>query len=387
MSTPGGTPATPAGLAPTRIDAPSDVSAPQTPAAPEEPSETPRGASAESDAHDTPTPAATPNLISHEAPALPGQTFSDIEELKEHLQDWAGDHGFAISCTSSRGGDYYTMRCKRARGGSGGCPWTMVVRRFFFAIDKNASGRLAWTTTNFTHNHPPMPRGTFAIHRRPTPEVREYIERAGERGDKPRVILNAVRRMEGCAEFDIDTVYYIVAQWRRKSRTDRVGSAGVGSGDGAGSESEPVERGPNHAPAESGRRAVHVRDVADGESGRSDVQPPDGAEINPVVDATTAGSEANPQPQPTSQETQLERVDARGRPKPWCDGCQSYIRHHGSCPREQRKRKVPGESTATYIDMGVQTEPLDIFKDPAFARQIAAILVTASENVKGRAGL
>ncbi|BEJ16581.1 hypothetical protein CspHIS471_0511860 [Cutaneotrichosporon sp. HIS471] len=375
------------------MDAPSDNSTLKTEGQAVAP-DTPPGANGESvDASNKPitNTVPIPNLISQEAPAVPGQRFSDIEDLKDHLQDWAGDHGFAISCTSSKGGDYYTMRCKRARGGNGGCPWTMVVRRFFFSIDNNPDGRLVWTTTNFTHNHPPMPRGTFAIHRRPTPEVREFIERAGERGEKPRVILNIVRRMEGCAEFDIDTVYYIVAQWRRKSRGDG-GSSGMGITAGGG----PAEgTGNNENENHNASIVSAARDNSDNANGEIDnsknssTSTDTPAEIDPVLmdEPMDEPEESQSHSACVMPEAQSERVDARGRPKPWCDGCQSYIRHHGSCPREQRKRKAAGESTVTYVDMGVQTEPLDIFKDPAFARQIAAILVTASENVKSRAGL
>ncbi|BEI87301.1 uncharacterized protein CcaverHIS019_0100190 [Cutaneotrichosporon cavernicola] len=379
------------------MDAPSDNSTPNAEAQAAAP-HIPPGPNGESvDASDKPVTNAAPipNLISQEAPAVPGQTFSDIEELKNHLQDWAGDHGFAISCTSSKGGDYYTMRCKRARGGNGGCPWTMVVRRFFFLIDNNRDGRLVWTTTNFTHNHPPMPRGTFAIHRRPTPEVREFIERAGERGDKPRVILNIVRRMEGCAEFDIDTVYYIVAQWRRKSRGDGA-SSGMGTTAVEGTshnenEKEPVEQAPNHHASTVSAARDTSENATNGEidnsKNGSSTSPDTPAEIDPMLTDEPKLDQPQSHSACAMPEAQSERVDARGRPKPWCDGCQSYIRHHGSCPREQRKRKAAGESTVTYVDMGVQTEPLDIFKDPAFARQIAAILLTASENVKSRAGL
>ncbi|CAK9783817.1 hypothetical protein CC85DRAFT_287728 [Cutaneotrichosporon oleaginosum] len=343
------------------------------------------------------------NLKSEEAPAPPGQVFSDIEELKQHLQDWAGEHGFAISCTSSRGGDYYTMRCKRARGGGGGCPWTMVVRRFFFAVDKNPDGRLAWTTTNFTHNHPPLPRGTFAVHRRPTPEVRDYIERAGERGEKPRVILNAVRRMEGCAEFDIDTVYYIIAQRRRKSRAERAvsltGSAAGGGSTGVGEAGPSRENGNANAGAQihgserNGDDHLSGEARAHGEIGTIEVHPvwpekPDGDET--LVHGEMGEAEPGPAtpdvgPAPSASDTPA-RIDARGRAKPWCPSCNSYIRHHGSCPRDQRKRKAAGDDSS-YVDAGVQTEPLDIFKDPMYARQIAAILLSASENIKERAGL
>jgi hypothetical protein len=376
------------------------------------------------------TPRANPpagpagDLISPEAPGIPNHIFSDIDELKEHLQDWAGDHGFAISCTSSRGGDYYTMRCKRARGGAGGCPWTMVVRRFFFPVDRSPGGRLAWTTTTFAHNHPPVPRGTFAVHRRPSQEVREYIERAGERGEKPRVILNAVRRMEGCAEFDIDTVYYIVAQWRRRSRAEGVsagandspvrgrrrrksgahgpggaevngGPSNAGPSNGRPSNGEPSGSGRDPGHDERGRDDdKHDDDGSDERSGREENgraqldRSPGPMEIDPALaDAPLDDPDHDHDPDLDPGADDLERTDARGRAKPWCTGCQSYIRHHGACPREQRKRKAAGESTTVMVDTGVQTEPLDIFKDPAFARQVAAILLAASESVKERAGL
>lgn len=317
----------------------------------------------------TSSPPSTPNdarppaaLVSSEAPPN-GQAFSDIEELKDYLQDWAGDHGFAISCTSSRGGDYYTMRCKKSRG-TGGCPWTMVVRRFFFAVDNKPDGRLAWTTTNFEHNHPPMPRGTFAIHRRPTSDVREFVEKSGEAGEKPRTIVAAVRKMDGCADFDIDAVYYILAQWRRRSRAAAAVEAPAGPSSSRPRATEVVINGGGVADA-------HGEDGVDAmmDEGEDYGALPDG-------DDTTGG------PPPGS----TPPVDARGRTKPFCSNCQQYVRHHGGICREPaRKRKKPGvteREPGAYKDAGTQTEPIDIMKDPQFALQIANILQQASQIVR-----
>lgn len=244
----------------------------------------------------------------------------------------------------------------------------MVVRRFFFAIDQSPQGRLAWTTTNFEHNHPPMPRGTFAIHRRPTAEVREYIEKAGERGDKPRAIVAAVRKMDGCAEFDVDTVYYILAQWRRRSKVlgeggrERSAEAGGENANGEVTGIDPVVAAAGPADAGKGSRSA----PAGNGSAREPEQVPNG----------------NPEQAPGPGDSAAPPTDARGRAKPFCNNCQSYVRHHGGVCREpQRKRKKAGHD-GPYKDAGTQTEPIDILRDPQLALQIAAILRQASETVR-----